>query len=191
MKAKRIRACLIWSAVVLGSVVGVLPANGQVQLPDWWDGESWVFEDLCPFEMDPRPKDPDAVDRFRYTMLDLDPGDDFYFTWVALPNGFGWDGMNFGVEVGEISVGTIMPEQNSWPALPANRLVFDPPVKSFEIVGLPGVNIDPLDPSDQRIFPVWFGWTPDECGADIAITPLPEPVSLLVFALGSVLILRR
>ena len=195
---------LLWSLVVVIALGFASGASAQATPtliePDYWDGESWIFLNACPFDPtlgNPPAHEPALIEGFRFNMLDLDPGDDYYFTGIALPQGFGFDFAWFDVFVGENLIGPITPSpRGTVPGLPPGTVGFSP-TKSFEVRG---TNLFAILPDDWDIFPVWLMWTPATCGADFAMTPLlgegpdvPEPATLSLLALGGLgaLIRRR
>jgi len=195
------------SVLLLTVVVCVLGVAGRASAqpliqPDYWDDdlEGWVFLNQRPFnpnEDDPPASDPWCLTGMRYQMLDLDDGDDYWFTGFGLPDGFGFDGIWFDVYVDEMLVGTVTPgPRGSAPFFPPQWFTLTPATKSFEVRFLVGV----WGELQWDMFPTWLDWTPrtwgtdPDFGADYAMIPLgyvPEPATMSLLAVSALALLRR
>ena len=198
-------------AVVL--VLLTAPAQAQLPtliLPDSWDGTGWIFSPPKGCGVDYQAwlgaqngnpafvPNPDAMDPvigpivgFRFEILDLS----YHNFWgVALPEGFSdaLDAATFTVTPDGGMSTTI--ETSSWSDVVAgdvsNWAIFGDPypgVKAFEIHwDDPELFFNPENPSDQDIFPVWWGVAPHDCQATVKMSPIevPEPSVLALLATG-------
>ena len=218
---KKTLVICVMTAVLVVLSCGVQAQLPTLILPDEWDGEGWIFRPpngcgLSWWNFNHPPQDPPPagdpvigpITGFRFDILSQER---HVFWGVGLPAGFdaALDAAEFTVTAAEmglietIETGTwndvLAGDRSNWvifadpvPPLPTDDPFPGPGVKSFTITwDDPLLFFDPENPEDQRIFPVWWGVDPHDCLATVKMTPIPEPVSFVLMALGSVALLKK